>query len=130
MAARPPTETEAPGPAERGSAAWLDGAVAGALFFGSLAYFGLTLARVLELQDEGYFHVLSSLVANGAVPHRDFSDLYGPGPYWLNGSLQAAFGRDVLPARWVIAGFKATAVAATYLLVRRRSSAPRSGRRR
>ena len=109
MAARSSTETGGPGPAGPGSAAWRDGVVAAALFFGSLGYFGLTLSRVLELQDEGYFHVLASLVADGAVPHRDFSDLYGPGPYWLNGALHASFAREVLPVRWVIAGFKAAA---------------------
>lgn len=101
-----------------------DAAISAALFAVAMAYFALSLPHSFELQDEGYFHTLSSLVAKGDVPHRDFTDLYGPGVYWLNGALHRAFEGQILPVRVGIALFKAAAVVLTFLLVRGLVSLP------
>ena len=50
-----------------------------ALFALAVGYFSLTATRTFDLRDEGYLLGRSAQVAAGAVPHRDFSDVYGPG---------------------------------------------------
>lgn len=103
---------------------WQDAAICGVLFTAALTYFCLSLRYSLELQDEGYFHLLSSLAAAGELPQRDFTDLYGPGVYWLNGLLLGVSGGQILAVRLGIAASKAAAVVLTYLLVRGLVSTP------
>ncbi len=65
------------GPTSHGSAFDLFTVVV--LFVVALAYFSLTLDRTFNLRDEGYLLRMSSRVARGEIPHRDFYELYGPG---------------------------------------------------
>lgn len=113
---------------ERASSAWQmeprDLALCAALFAGAMAWFWLTLTRTFDLKDEGYFLYAASRVAAGAVPHRDFADIYGPGPYWLNALVLRWFDGRILPVRIVVALFKASAVVVTYLLARPLVSRP------
>src|SRR5262245_7927631 len=48
------------------------------LFLLSGAYFYRSAFTTLEPMDEGHLLYYSWLVAEGAVPHRDFQHLYGP----------------------------------------------------
>ena len=109
---------------ERPDSSWRDAAICGALFTAAMAYFALSFPYSFELQDEGYFNVLNSLVATGGMPHRDFTDLYGPGVYWLNGVVHSASGGQILAVRVGIAVFKAGAVVLTFVLVRGLVSLP------
>ena len=109
---------------ERPDPGWRDAAICGALFTAAMAYFALSFSHTFELQDEGYFNVLNSAAARGAMPHRDFTDLYGPGIYWLNGAVHSASGGQILAVRVGVAVFKAGAVVLTYLLVRGLVSLP------
>lgn len=101
-----------------------DAVICGFLFTAAMAYFALSIRYVFDLQDEGYLSTLNSLAARGGMPHRDFTDVYGPGVYWLNGALHSAFGGQILAARVGVAAFKAAAVVLTYLLVRSVATVP------
>ena len=90
-----------------------------ALILFSVGYSSLTFTRTLDLRDEGYLLGRSLEVADGAVPHRDFSDVYGPGVFALSAvALNLGEGR-ILDVRLLVALFKALAVAASFWLARR-----------
>ena len=57
-----------------------------ALFLVALCYFAQTATRTFDPRDEGYLLGRSVEVAAGAVPHRDFTDVYGPGVFALTGA--------------------------------------------
>ena len=101
-----------------------DAAIGAALFAAAIAYFATSIGSVFELQDEGYFNVLNAITAGGGLPHRDFTDLYGPGVYWLNGLVHLVFDGQLLAVRFGVAIFKAAAVVLTYALVRGLTSVP------
>ena len=99
-------------------------AIALGVFAASLAYFRLSLHLTLELRDEGYLFTTIARVANGAVPHRDFIDIYGPGVYAVTAPVFRLFGDEILPVRWLLAGVRAAAMGVGYLIAR--EIAPRS----
>lgn len=85
----------------------------------SVAYSSLTFTRTLDLRDEGYLLGRSAQVAAGAVPHRDFSDVYGPGVFAVSGAALALGDGQILPVRVMIALLKALSVGVGFLLARR-----------
>jgi len=101
-----------------------DLAVAVVLFVAALGWFSLTLDRTFEPRDEGHLLRLSAQVAEGAVPHRDFIDVYAPATFGVTGAVMRVFGQEMLPVRIFLAALKALAVAAGYLLSRRFASRP------
>jgi hypothetical protein len=101
-----------------------DGWIAGALIVVSLGWFSLSLDRTFDPRDEGHLLRLSTLVAAGRVPHRDFVDSYGPGVLGLTGAVVGVFGEQLLPVRIFVAVLKALAVAGGYLLSRTLATRP------
>ena len=95
-----------------------DGWIALALFGAAVLYFCLSFDATLDLRDEGYLLVRSAQVADGALPHRDFQDVYGPGVFALTGLALALGGKQVIAVRVLVLLFKALAVAASYGLAR------------
>lgn len=89
----------------------------------SVGYSSLTFTRTLDLRDEGYLVARSAQVAAGAVPHRDFSDIYGPGVFAVSGAALALGDGQILAVRVLLALLKALAVGASFLLARRFLSA-------
>ncbi|MEE2674115.1 MAG: glycosyltransferase family 39 protein [Myxococcota bacterium] len=85
----------------------------------SVGYSSLTFTRTLDLRDEGYLIARSAQVAGGAVPHRDFADIYGPGVFAFSGAALALAEDEILGVRVLIALLKALAVGASFLLARR-----------
>jgi hypothetical protein len=85
----------------------------------SAGYSSLTFTRTLDLRDEGYLLGRSAQVAAGAVPHRDFSDVYGPGVFAASAAALALGDGQILAVRVLIALLKAIAVGASFLLARR-----------
>jgi hypothetical protein len=85
----------------------------------AFAYFSLTFTGTLDLRDEGYLLARSQAVAEGAVPHRDFADVYGPGVFTLSGAALSLGGGQILATRILVALFKALAIAVGYAISRR-----------
>lgn len=95
-----------------------DRSVALLLFAIALGYFSLTLDHTFSLNDEGYLLRMSSRVARGEVPHRDFTDIYGPGVLGFT-SLALWLGDErILAVRWLLALVKAGAVVITFYILR------------
>ena len=90
-----------------------------ALIVLSFGYSSLTFTRTLDLRDEGYLLGRSLEVAGGAVPHRDFSDVYGPGVFVASAAALALGDGRILDVRLLVALLKAIAVAASFWLARR-----------
>lgn len=95
-----------------------DVVIALVLFLVSLAYFSLTITRGIELRDEGYILHRSARVAEGEIPHRDFTAVYGPGVYAAGAQVIKLFGRDIVAIRILLAALKGVAVVLTFLIVR------------
>ena len=98
--------------------------IAALLFVLSFAYFGLTLGRTFDLRDEGYIYYGVKKVAEGAVPHRDFVCLYGPGVYTLSAAAYRLFGDEIMGVRILIAAIRAGAVVLAFALARRIAPRP------
>jgi hypothetical protein len=96
----------------------VDASIALALFFAAFAYFHRTLHLTLELRDEGFLFFNIARVAHGEIPHRDFIEVYGPGAYALTAPVFHFFGDRVLPVREILAIFRASAVAFSYIIAR------------
>jgi Dolichyl-phosphate-mannose-protein mannosyltransferase len=62
----------------------------------------------IEWVDEGHLVYFASRVAEGALPYRDFHHVYGPGTFFLNGTLLRLFGPDLLVVRLALVVVKAT----------------------
>jgi hypothetical protein len=90
-----------------------------ALFVLAFAYFSLTFRGTLDLHDEGYLLARSAQVAEGAVPHRDFQDVYGPAVFATSGAALALGDGQILAVRVLVALLKALAVAAGFAISRR-----------
>jgi len=88
------------------------------LFALALAYFSLTARRTLDLRDEGYLMSRTVETAAGAVPRRDFSDVYGPGVFALTGAALLLGGGEIVAVRALVAVFKALAVVFGFLIAR------------
>ncbi len=90
-----------------------------ALFTVAIGYFSLTATRTFDLRDEGYLLGRSAQVAAGAVPHRDFADVYGPGVLATTGLALRLGGGEILAVRALVVLLKAVAVALGFLVARR-----------
>jgi len=106
------------GPERSRVVAWPDLVTAALLFGLALAYFSLTLHRTFVPSDEGLILYHSARTAAGEIPYEDFSDTYGPGVFAVTGLVLRAFDGQILAVRVLLAGFKALAVALTYLTAR------------
>jgi len=95
-----------------------DLAVAIALFAGSLAWFSGTWDGIFEPRDEGYLLAQAAQVAEGRVPHRDFTDIYGPGVFAVTGAALALGDGQMLSVRRCVGALKALAVVLTYAAAR------------
>jgi len=89
--------------------AWIVG-VASFLILLPGAFWGLPFGKVM---------VGGMLVAEGAVPYRDFWTMYAPGMYWLTGAIFRLFGPEVLYQAIASCIVSAGNTAMLYLLARR-----------
>lgn len=95
-----------------------DAAISAALVGLAFAYFSLTWGRTLDLRDEGYLLNQAARVASGALPHRDFIDIYGPFGHLLSGAALWASGGEIIGVRVALALLKCVAVLLGYLMAR------------
>jgi 4-amino-4-deoxy-L-arabinose transferase-like glycosyltransferase len=102
----------------------VDASIALAMFLAAFAYFHHTLHLTLELRDEGFLFLNISRAARGEIPHRDFIEVYGPGVYALTAPVFHFFGDRVLPVREILAIFRASAVAFSYIIARHLTPRP------
>jgi hypothetical protein len=73
----------------------------------------------LEWVDQGHIVYPAWLVARGALPYRDFHQLYGPSLFFLNGALMRWFGEDLLVLRLGLLAVKVALAVLVFLLSRR-----------
>jgi hypothetical protein len=78
--------------------------------------FMLTARRDVDVYDEGLILTGAMRVVAGAVPHRDFYNVYGPGQFYVLGALFDLFGQDVWVERVYDFGLKAGIVCFFYLI--------------
>jgi hypothetical protein len=95
-----------------------DWRLAGVLAALAIAYFSLSLGHTLDLRDEGYLLNRAAAVAAGAVPHRDFVDIYGPLAFGVTGQVLRLSGGEILGVRVALALVKVGAVVLAFLLAR------------
>jgi hypothetical protein len=98
-----------------------------AVVVGAIAMFGVYawVARYgIDLVDEGYFLDLATRVRHGQLPYRDFDTYYTPGMFYLNATVLALFGADVVPVRLLMVGLRTLCALVLYLLARRVVSPP------
>jgi hypothetical protein len=74
-------------------------ATIGVLFLISLVFLTLTMARSVNTYDEGLILLGADRVLHGAVPYRDFYDLYAVGQFYVLAALFKLFGASVLVER-------------------------------
>ena len=92
------------------SSRWIDAGLALLLALLAVAWFSLSHAHGVEPRDEGHLLRLSALTAQGAMPHRDFSDAYGTGVFAVTGAaLELANGR-IIGVRRMLVAWKAALV--------------------
>jgi hypothetical protein len=65
-----------------------------------VVYFARALPLGLELTENGMILYPSWRVARGAVPYRDFVQLFGPSLYYANAAVFALAGPELLAVRW------------------------------
>ncbi len=70
----------------------------------------------LEWVDQGHIVYPIWLVARGALPYRDFHQLYGPSLFFLNGALMRWFGEDLLVLRLGLLAVKVALAVLVFLL--------------
>lgn len=99
-------------------AARADAAVATLLCLLSLWWFTLAAFHGMELRDEGHVLRLSWLTAQGQVPHRDFSDLYGAGVFEVTGAALGAADGRMIGVRWALVALKVCFVLAVFGIAR------------
>lgn len=87
-----------------------------AVFVLAAAAFFLGLDRSLEWVDEGELIYFSSRVAEGALPYRDFGNVYGPSLFFLNGAVMAVLGLDLWWVRLLLMLVKAAGVTLVYTI--------------
>jgi len=73
----------------------------------------------LEWVDQGHIVYPIWLVARGALPYRDFHQLYGPSLFFLNGALMRWFGEDLMVLRLGLLVVKVVLVVLVFLLSHR-----------
>jgi hypothetical protein len=101
--------------------AWLESAL---LFAIAAAYFSLGWSLTMEWMDQGQLLYPSWRVSEGAVPLRDFAQMYGPSTFYFLGWLLRAFGPDVLVVRVALIAVKALIAVIAYAITIRISSRP------
>lgn len=89
-----------------------------AVFSLAAAAFLLGLDRSLEWVDEGELIYFSSRVAEGALPYRDFGNMYGPSLFFLNGAVMRLLGLDIWWVRLLLVVVKAGGVTLVYTIAR------------
>ena len=65
----------------------------------AILYLTLCMDRTVGVYDEGLILLGAVRVMNGAIPHRDFYTLYGPGQFYALAALYKIFGVSVLAER-------------------------------
>ncbi len=95
-----------------------DALIVGMLFVLAQAYFMASTPQFLDLRDEGHILELSRRMSAGEIPHRDTTDVYGPGVYAVTAAALAAGDNKIMAVRRVLAALRASAVVAAYLLSR------------
>ncbi len=95
-----------------------DALIATALFAVAFGVFAITSTRFLELRDEGHILELSRGLVNGQIPHRDNSDVYGPGLYAVTAAALFVGDNRIMAVRYVLAAVRAGTVVAAFLLAR------------
>ncbi len=75
----------------------------------------------LGAYDEGIILAGGQLVASGAVPHRDFYAVYGPGQFYILAGLFHLFGTSFVVARVYDVVVRAAIVASVFWILARRS---------
>jgi hypothetical protein len=90
----------------------------------AVSWFSLTAPYGLELRDEGRILARSQRVLEGALPNRDFSDVYGPGVSAVNALLLDLFDRRIVAVRWSLVALKTAAVVAVWLAACEVASVP------
>jgi len=93
-----------------------------ALWLAAAGYFAVGCRLTLEWFDEAQIVYPSWRVAQGAIPYREFQQLYGPSVFFLNGALFHLFGVDLLVLRVGLVVLKACTAVCVYLGARRMAS--------
>ena len=65
----------------------------------AMLYLTLCMERTVGVFDEGLILLGAARVLDGAIPHRDFYTLYGPGQFYVLAGLYKIFGVSVLVER-------------------------------
>lgn len=84
-------------------------AFAVAVWIGAAIYSWGGIFYTMDWLDEGQIVYPAWRVSQGAVPYVDFTHLYGPSLFYLNGALLAAFGTELETLRVLLVVLKATA---------------------
>ena len=82
----------------------------------SFLVFTLTAPRDVSVYDEGLILTGAMRVVAGAVPHRDFYNVYGPGQFYVLAALFDLFGQNVWVERLYDFALKAGIVCFFYLI--------------
>lgn len=69
--------------------------------------------------DEGMTLVYPELIQHGAVPYRDFENVYGPGNWWFLSGIYSVFGTNVYVERTVGLLYRVVCLIAIFALARR-----------
>jgi hypothetical protein len=86
------------------------------VFVASFLVFTLTAPESVGVYDEGLILTGAMRTAAGAVPHRDFYTVYGPGQYYVLAGLFDLFGQNVWVERLYDFALKAGIVCCFYLI--------------
>ena len=89
------------------------------LFIFSLAYFYLFVRVLWRIGDEGTLIYGAQLVAQGALPYRDFFEVMGPGSFYWLGLFFKVFGTNILVARAVLLFTASLTIILLYWMTRR-----------
>ncbi len=95
-----------------------DAVIAIVLFTLAFGVFAITSTRFLELRDEGHILELSRGLVRGDVPHRDSTDVYGPGLYAVTAAALLVGDDRIMAVRYVLAAARAGTVVVAFLLAR------------
>ncbi len=89
---------------------------------GILCCFVLSMKRDVNVYDEGVILTGATQVLHGAVPHRDFRSIYGPGQFFILAALFKTFGVSVLVARLWDLAVRSCLVLLVFAIVRQSAS--------
>lgn len=89
------------------------------LFIFSVVYLFLFMRTLMRIGDEGTLVYGAQLVAQGALPYRDFFEVMGPGSFYWLGLFFKLFGTNILVARTVLLLTASATVVLLYWMTRR-----------